>query len=59
MSRALFAGGLAFPIDGQPELSSGREGKVPPEVLSSGGQSAQPLSLSAAFIRIKIILKAR
>ena len=60
MSRALFAVVLAFPLIAlaNPHYRPDVEVNVPPEVFSSGGQSAQPV-LSAAFIRIKIILKGR
>lgn len=60
MSRALIAVVLAFPLItlANPHYHPDVEVNVPPEVFSSGGQSAQPV-LSAAFIRIKIILKGQ
>lgn len=45
MSRALFAVVLAFPLIAlaNPHYRPDVEVSVPPEVFSSGGQSAQPL----------------
>lgn len=60
MSRALFAVVLAFPLIAlaNPHYRPDVEVNVPPEVFSSGGSQRSPV-LSAAFIRIKIILKER
>lgn len=60
MSRALFAVVLAFPLIAlaNPHYGPDVEVNVPPEVVSSGGSQRSPV-LSAAFIRIKIILKGR
>lgn len=59
MSRALFAVVLAFPLIAlaNPHYRPDVEVNVPPEVFSSGSQRSPVLS--AAFIRIKIILKGR
>lgn len=59
MSRALFAVVLAFPLIAlaNPHYRPDVEVNVPPEVFKAGSQRSPVLS--AAFIRIKIILKAR
>ena len=58
MSRALFAVVLAFPLIAlaNPHYRPDVEVNVPPEVQA--GSQRSPV-LSAAFIRIKIILKGR
>lgn len=60
MSRALLAVALVFPLFAlaNPQYRPDVEVNVPPEVFSSGGKSAQPVT-SAAFIRIKIIRRAQ
>lgn len=51
MSRALFAVVLAFPLIAlaNPHYRPDVEVNVPPEVFSSGGQSAQPCTLCCVY----------
>lgn len=60
MSRALIAVVLAFPLItlANPHYHPDVEVNVPPEVFSSGGQSAQPCTQCCVY-QIKIILKGQ
>lgn len=60
MSRALFAVVLAFPLIAlaNPHYRQDVEVNVPPEVFSSGGQSAQPCTQCCVYQDQKAVIKA-